>query len=392
MKPTPRRPRLPSSHQQGMLTVVTCIVLMLVAAMTVLYLNQGILLSLQTESNYARHGAADRMARSGIEWTAAMLNSPLRKGSPCRAAMCYWADTRLACHCEADASATLPSQLPQVAPSFSVSLTSSTAGLQLTARGCAAAELSCAAAGVDGAAVAHTVLLKPVDLIRRKPIAALTCAKDCQLLAGARISSTDPPFPAYLVRSGGNILGLELATLNTSPGTPVEARLLAQDAELAALASQDADCSQSALVRSVTDLSETEFAALPGTWRLNCTNSCSADIRERYGLGWRAFYLPAQTVLELDAGQTWGSPEDPLFLLAAGAVRFSGDGQFYGLILSTASQSSLTASQAEVVGAVMSCDQLKVGNLNIRYDSTTLVALQKNTQRWTPISGTWRDW
>jgi len=30
--------------------------------------------------------------------------------------------------------------------------------------------------------------------------------------------------------------------------------------------------------------------------------------------------------------------------------------------------------------------------LNIRYDSTTLVALQKNTQRWTPISGTWRDW
>jgi hypothetical protein len=233
------------THQRGVATIVTSVILLLVASIAVLYLNRSLIFEQRTSANYIRSATAQEMAEAGIEWAAGMLNSATDIDTSCNALStslspfskkyvftqwgvnshvvsatttypgCKFNDTTYTCGCPdvTPGSTTVASLGTSVLPGFTVQFSdvaNDTLSVKITAIGCTATSYACTssnASASDGpdARATVTVILKAVPLLRSAPASALTCGGSCTVGSSYNIINTNVASNGVLVNSGSSI-------------------------------------------------------------------------------------------------------------------------------------------------------------------------------------------
>ena len=436
----PERPgRRPTGRPaRGSAALGITLMLLLVTAIAVLYVNRSMLFEQRTSANQTQATQAYEVAEAGIEWATGMLNDARDIGTNCQplgtanlsfrrryvltrynAATNPTSDVAPAtstfpgcklnmrtgvrtCNCPA-----VPTSGAAVAdiggdddPSFTVAF-EAVAGdpeaVRVTAYGCNARSVACSSSNFtssDGNARV-SVILKMRPVLRAMPSSPLTCGTTCTLKASTTIVNGDVATNGILVNAGSTITELGGNVTKTSlAGQPVANAMVGNDSSLAVLASSDTTtCSNSAMFGAYFGSTIEQYRDLPSTKRLSCGSAaaCKTALDGAYNDGWRSFYM--DTDLHLSGNNTYGSRNDPITLVTPYAVDLNGSNVFYGLIFSNDGQTDdLGTGNAMVYGAQVSCRSYQNnGNGTLTYDPDALKNARRLTSTLVRVPGSWRD-
>jgi hypothetical protein len=449
-----------SQHGAGALAVV--LLLVFAASLALLHLNRSAVVEQRAAVHQTRSSAAFELAEAGLAWAIGMLNSPLKVGADCRpdadagtsfrqryvgpwfhagtapataaaspVLRCRFVDPAggtgdgreaalgdgLDCLCSAAGDTAAAAQWHARAghsAAFAVVLDPVTAStgnelepgtVRVTAVGC---PFGCPAdaspslrdgrdLSPEGQGLARvTALLRHLPSLRTAPAAAVTCGGDCDLDTSGGISNLDLR-TAGLHAVAGGALRLGSTPWQTLPGQPMAAAVSAQDPALAD-ATADAQCTQGALIRSLTGRPFAELVR-PGGEVLTLSGcddpaACARHLSAALQAGWRSFHFPQG--LRLDASfpmPALGTPEDGVRLYAAGPVRIESALTVHGLVyLHSPDPRAMDLGPAQVNGAVTTCGAwVHRGSGQIRYSSAALGARSLGHGAMVRVPGSWRD-
>jgi hypothetical protein len=395
--------------------------LLLIAAIAVLYLNRHLLIEHRTSASQWHGAVASEAAEAGLDWVQDRLNHPgwldaqcqpatlatggtdfrashLPTGAlPAPGAGCRLPGGPLDCACPAGQSAGAGAGAGDTVARFSVRLVPETGSdaIRAQALGCAADQAPCDLATPDPAdADARTLLsvaLRPVPLLPSLPTAALTCAGDCRLLEQASLSNQQASGQGLAAHSAGALsrgVGTQLRGL---PGTPLADATVENDLALASAAGTP--CNAEALFEHLFQQGLAGYARSPLTRHLSCPADadCGPTIRAAHALGWRAFYLPAGA--RLGGGEPIGSPEAPVALVTPGALSIENAPSIHGLLFSNDTRVNTgDGGAAHIVGASVGCaSHHQGGQSEVSRDADTLARLREVTRAYQRVPGSWRD-
>lgn len=417
-------------HQRGVASLAIVAILFFVMALVAAYANRNLIFEQRTSANQYRYTQAFEAAEAGAEWVLAMLNAGridancqpsddvanssfrqrylaiddttgnITAAAPDGAGMgtvwpsCVFDGDQWDCSCPAAGAPALDAPAGDGPfPAFRVRLSrpdNVQPGLLLVeVNGCSRLADTCldfpaASLASEGRATVYMVaaLRSALPLL---PAAALTVRGSVDLDGAALgVYNSEPLTPGISILAGGPIdtTGLRLGSVG---GTPGEQSVRPDDAELAAL-------SVDRLFQSTFAARVSTFRGQPGLVALgDCGGSCTAAaIREAVVLNpGRILWIDGD--IDFDDDDAIGSADEPVLIVAAGNVQFSGTAQVHGLLYSRA-EDWASAGAGEVRGAVIAEGNLQ-GNATttIVYDRTVLQNLQWRTGSFVRVPGGWSD-
>lgn len=423
----------PLERGLGVLTIV--LMLLLTAAIGLVYLNRGLLFEHKTASNLTQSTLAMETAEAGIEWATGMLNAPYDIGANCSfltttnlsfrkryvltkfndavspttdvaAATNVFPGCKLtaagrSCDCPAApaaGSSTVASLGAVESPSFTVAfqnVAGTPEAVQLTVYACSAQSASCSltniAAAEGSARVSVIIKLRPT--LRAVPSSPLTCGTSCAVGGSYNIVNTDVNTNGILINAGTTITTAPGTTMTSLQGQPTGNAQIGSDSSLAALSSTDPTCTNSQMFNAYFGSTIAQYQNSPSTKSISCgsASDCRSQLNTAYDDGWRAFYFA--TDLQLSGNNAFGSQVDPITIVTPNAINVNGNTTLWGLVFSnSANWNDLGTGSATIYGAQISCAGYNNnGNGTLQYDPTALSNARRLTGSLVRVAGSWRD-
>lgn len=423
----------PLTRGLGVLTVV--LMLLLAAAIGVLYLNRGLLFEHKTSSNLTQSTLAMETAEAGIEWATGMLNSPYDIGANCSfltttnlsfrkryvltkfndavapttdvvAATNVFPGCKITaagrtCNCPAapgGGTTAVASLGTAESPSFTVAfqdVAGNPEAVLLTVYACTAQGAACSSTNFSAAEgnARVSVIIKLRPTLRAVPSSPLTCGTSCTVGGSYNITNSDVNTNGILINAGTTISTAPGTTMSTLQGQPTGNAQIGSDSSLSALSSSDPTCTNSQMFNAYFGSTIAQYRDSPSTKSISCSSAsdCRTQMTDAYNDGWRAFYFA--TDLQLSGNNNFGSQVDPITIVTPNAINVNGDTTLYGLVFSnSANWNDLGTGSATIYGAQISCAGYNNnGNGTLQYDPTALNNARRLTGSLVRVAGSWRD-
>lgn len=415
--------------QRGVASLVVTLLLCLTMVLAIAFAHRDIAAEERRSANDYRSAQAFEAAEAGLEWALARVDDPAPLDAECRpsadpAAPSWrdrmlriaapsgvvtptaWSDAGVAtplqsacvrdasgwrCSCPTDGAAVLPAVDGRAtAPAFTVRLASGPRpGLvRVVANGCTRidARSACVTDGsIDQVASAsHAAVWAWVPALRSVPAAALTVRGD--VFAGAAplaVSNTARATGGLGLHAGGRIDAPSLRVV-APDGSSLGASVVGADPELAALPADR-------FFARHFGMDEDAWSHQAAVTRIACTTDCANAIATAIAAGCRLLHIDGDLVL---AGPLQvGSDNEPVALVASGAIRLSGAvvirGALHGASLTWDDAPSGSGS---VRGATLVAgDYRGDGAPDFVHDERLLSLLKTREGGFVRINGSWKD-
>jgi hypothetical protein len=417
-RPTPKLER-----QRGAASLAVTMILLLLMAIVVLYVNRGLMFEQRTSANQTRATRAFEIADAGLEWALGMLNANTRvaAGDACTGTATTFrsrfiapvldangltsafnvpANSQLACQVNADGTLTCSCPAPggafasinQPQQNFRVVMTTTSdpMAVQLTSHGCVNATGVCTPdAAAAGSAVPYdayarvSVIVKFAPSFRGVPSCPITGGQHIRWCASTNVTNSNPSAAGCLFNSGlntrisgtyqsgptpgqgcaGSGQGQRMVTL---PGQPLAAAISPNDGNLAAAAVDEDTFWQRFRNDSLEEFRGSACTAVgstPGQRGQSVVNQFNQQAcREFYADG--AIDLPSSTNL--------GSAIDSVLIVSrTGGVTPGGNSTIYGTLFSLADTWTFQGSgTVRVVGGIIVRGNFYInGNLTVDFSA-----------------------
>lgn len=411
------------ARQRGAATLVVVMVLFFLMLLVSAYAGRTLIFEQRTSANQYRSAQAYEAAAGGLEWALAMLNSDQRIDANCepssdagnntfrarylamdlsadkvtpatpptgRFAACMRAADGWRCQCPTGATPGLVADATTGAafllemmpvPAFTPAQP-----LRLTAWACSSATDSrCYSGGsnsTDGYAM-QTMQVALVSALQQPPTAALTVWAAVTIPAGMTVVNQSPGDSAVAIRSGGDVVVPNSASVALPGGVPMDDGLVKYDPQINNMYLR--------FFQRHSGMSQTIFRSLPTA--ASCDgNNCASILLEAAANGRRLLY--ASNDLTLPANTTLGSPEQPVMLVVDGTLTLQGLTNITGLVYAEELNWVNGASAASVRGATMTrsaCCAGVGGSPSLIYDRDVIKRLQLGAGAYAKVPGSWQD-
>ena len=416
------------SRQRGIAALFVTVMLCFAMVLAVAVAHRNVAVEEQRSANELRAASAFEAAEAGLEWALARINDPARIGADCLpsadpAALSFrdrmvridlpsgdlagrtWLDGGIpvpvqaacvrgadgwTCRCPTEGRPVLPAAPGNaIAPAFVVELAASTRPdvVRVVAAGCtrSGAGATCAAS-VDAAGEATTRLESAwamLPALRSLPAAALTVQGDVDVgAASLGVHNTDAASGALAVHAGGRI-GATALRIGAPPGAPLGASLASDDAGLRAL-------SADRFFARTLGMGTAAWAVQPAARTLACAGDCAATIGAAIAARRRLLVIEGDATITGPA--TFGSADEPIVVVATGALRLSGDIEVHGVVHAASLEWNDTSPGAAFVrGAVVVGAYRGSGTVDLRRDATVLAKLAVGAGSFVRVNGSWKD-
>jgi hypothetical protein len=276
-----------------------------------------------------------------------------------------------------------------MAPAFVVELAASTRPdvVRVVATGCTRtrAGATCAAS-VDAASEATAQLEAAwamLPALRAAPAAALTVQGDIDVgAASLGVHNVDATSGALAVRAGGRI-GATALRIGAPPGASLGASLAGDDAVLRAL-------SLDRFFARTFGMGMAAWAAQPAAHRVDCASDCARRVDAAIDAGQRLLVIEGDATIAGPAA--FGSADDPVVIVATGALRLSADIGLHGVVHAALLEwNDTTPGRAFVRGAVVAGGYRGNGAVDLHRDAAVLARLAAGTGSFVRVNGSWKD-
>jgi len=405
-------------------TVMLCFAMVLAAA----FAHRNVVVEEQRSANELRAASAFEAAEAGLEWALARINDPSRIGADCLPsadataasfrermvridarsgdlaprtwmdggtpvplhAACVRGAAGWNCRCPVGGRPVLPASLGSaMAPAFVVELAASTRPdiVRVLATGCtrSGAGASCAAS-IDSAGEATARLEAAwamLPALRAAPAAALTVQGDVDVgAASLGVHNVDAASGALAVHAGGRI-GAAALRIGAPPGASLAASLVGADSDLRAL-------SADRFFARTFGMGPAAWAAQPAARRVDCATNCTRTLGAAIDAGQRLLVLEGDATIAGPAA--FGSADDPIVLVAFGALRLAGDVALHGVVHAASLEwNDTTPGRAFVRGAVVAGSYGGDGAVDLHRDEAVLARLAAGNGSFVRVNGSWKD-
>ena len=414
--------------QRGVAALFVTVMLSFAMVLAVAVAHRNVGVEEQRSANELRAASAFEAAEAGLDWALARINDPTRLGADCLPsadptalsfrermvridvpsgdiAVRTWTDgatplpLQAACLRGADGwtcscptsgrpvVASAPGNL--VAPAFVVELAASTRPdvVRVIATGCtrSGAAATCAAS-IDAASEATARLEAAwamLPALRSPPAAALTVHGDIDVgAAPLGVHNVDAGSGALAVHAGGRI-GATALRIGAPAGASLGGSLAGDDPALRAL-------SADRFFARTFGMGTPAWAAQPAARRFGCTIDCARTIGVAIAAGQRLLVVEGDATIIGPA--TYGTADDPVVIVATGALRLSGDVEVHGVVAATSLDwNDTTPGSAFVRGAVVAGAYRGNGTADLRRDTAILKRLMVGNGSFVRVNGSWKD-
>jgi hypothetical protein len=391
-------------RQRGAAAVVVASVLAFVLLLVVAFAQRNVLVEQRIAANQQRAVQAFEAAEAGVAWALARLDDPRPAGPNCRAAVAGTSfrerytsaaglaaalqpacvrdgdSWRCACPPDGDVGSLVGSGDARAAFRVDLRLGEGSGTLRVISTGCAGAPAAC-----EATARSETVVgwLPPIV---RLPHAALTARGSIDAPTASFGAHHANPASGGLTLHAGGTIAAAAARLTPPAGSLRAESVFAGDAALAAAGSER--------------LFATLFGMPLDAWRAQATRvdcsagggDCSALVAHTLAAtGAQALWIDGD--LEIAAGVSLGTPQRPVLLAAAGAIRLRGDVAVHGLLFGRSLDwRAGTGPAARIHGAtVIDGDVALDASADFVHDAALLGRLQQQAARPVAAPGSWRD-
>ena len=422
--PSPRS----RARQHGVAALFVTVMLCFAMVLAVAVAHRNVVVEEQRSANELRAASAFEAAEAGLEWALARINDPSRIGADCLPsadagalsfrerlvridvasgdlaprtwmdgatpvplqAACVRGADGWTCRCPAGGRPVLPASVGNaMAPAFIVEVAASTRPnvVRVLATGCtrSAAGATCAAS-VDAAGEATTRLEAAwamLPALRAAPAAALTVQGDVDVAAASLgVHNVDAASGALAVRAGGRI-GAAALRIGAPPGASLGASLAGDDTALRAL-------SGDRFFARTFGMGTASWAAQPAARRVDCATDCARMLAAAIGAGKRLLVIEGDATITGPAA--FGSADDPVVLVATGALHLSGDVELHGVVHAASLEwNDTTPGRAFVRGAVVAGGYRGDGAVDLHRDAAVLARLAAGNGSFVRVNGSWKD-
>lgn len=415
------------SGQRGAASLLVTTLLCLATVLVIVYINRHVVVEERISANQLRAAQAFEAAEAGIEWASARLNDAARVGTDClpsaslsalssrqrwlrfqgaagdvvpatwddagtprplRAA-CVRDGAGWICSCPIDQAPVLALPAgPATAPSFGIEFAAGPqAGtVRIVSLGCTRRDGDCAAAvDADHEATSRVeAVFALAPALRALPVAALTVRGDVAVgTAALGVHHRSAATGGLALHAGGTVDASALR-LTAPAGSALDASLVAGDAALAGLAPDR-------FFARFFGMTPEAWAAQPAVTRIVCSGDCTGALLAATGAGHRLIIVDGDAALAGPA--VFGTPDDPLVLVARGALNLSGDVTIHGVVHGTA----LSWDTATAPGALVRGGTLVAGDVggngapDLVHDAAILDRLKTRAGSFVRVNGSWKD-
>jgi len=414
--------------QRGVAALFVTVMLCFAMVLAVAVAHRNVVVEEQRSANELRAASAFEDAEAGLDWALARINDPARIGADCRPsadaaalsfrermvriavpsgdiaprtwmngatpmplqAACVRGADGWACRCPAGGRPALPASVGSaMAPAFVVELAASTRRdvVRMRATGCTrnGAGAICAAS-VDAANEATARLEAAwamLPALRAAPAAALTVHGDVDVgAASLGVHNVDAAVGALAIRAGGRIGGSALR-IGAPAGASLGASLASNDATLRAL-------SADRFFARTFGMGSAAWAAQPAARRVGCALDCAGRLGAAIAAGARLLVIEGDATISGPA--IFGSADDPVVLVATGALHLAGDVELHGVVHAASLEwNDTTPGGAFVRGAVVAGAYRGNGAVDLHRDAAVLARLAAGNGSFVRVNGSWKD-
>jgi PilX N-terminal len=422
--------------QRGAAALIVVMLLFFIISMVAAYASRNLIFEQKTSANQLRATQAFEAADAGLEWAVAMLNGgridadcaastdvanntfraryltielggagPLPDGSfkprpwvdagvevPLRPG-CVRTDAGWACSCPDGGNPVLAAPVGTGSyPAFRLQfeLVGQPGAVRVLSTGCTRLDETCLNAGqgtAGEAAATVSVVVAISSALATPPSAALTVRGNLDVGGAAiRLRNTDPSTNGITASVGGTATAPN-ALLTTVPGSPAEASIVASDASLSTLTTQQ-------MFTSLFRMAKETYKQQPGAVHLDdCASACSAKLLASVQANpGRIHWIDGD--MTLDANVVLGSATEPVLIVSTGSINLDAASvQVYGLLYSQAATWSNAGLGAVTVRGAAVAEGNYSGNgiPIIEYDPAILKLLSLSTGALVRVPGSWRD-
>ena len=414
--------------QRGVAALFVTVMLCFAMVLAVAVAHRNVVVEEQRSANELRAASAFEAAEAGLDWALARINDPSRIGADCQPstdaaaasfrermvridvpsgglaartwmdgdtpvplqAACVRGADGWICRCPVGGRPVLPASVGSaMAPAFIVELAASTRPdvVRVLATGCTrnGAGATCAAS-VDTAAEATSRLEAAwamLPALRAAPAAALTVQGDVDVgVSSLGVHNVDAASGALAVHAGGRI-GAAALRIGAPAGASLGASLAGDDAALRAL-------SGDRFFARTFGMAPAAWAAQPAARRVDCAIGCAGRLGAAIDAGKRLLVIEGDATITGPAA--FGSADDPIILVATGALRLSGDVELHGVVHAAALEwNDTTPGRAFVRGAVVVGDYRGNGAVDLHRDAVVLARLAAGNGSFVRVNGSWKD-
>jgi len=413
-------------RQRGAAALVVTALLFFAMLLVVAAAHRNVLTETRSSANQYRSTQAFEAAEAGLEWALARLNDDTRLGDDCLPgdadgaasfrdrhlhydatlgalaptlwndggtptallAACLRGDTGWSCSCPAAGAPSLAAIAgTSVAPAFAVELLpGAKPGLVVAvATGCTTRTTPCGATAdaAQEAAVRVEVAFGLVPGLRAAPVAALTTGGDVDAGdASLGLHGSDGEAGGVAVDAGGHVAGTALRLFASAGSTP-GGSIVAADASLAGV---DGD----RFFRRWFGMGKAAWIAQPAVTRITCSDACGSAVATAVARGSRLISVEGD--LALDGPATFGTPDQPIVVVASGSLRLHGGVTVNGLVYAAAIDWREATGGATIDGAAIAEGSYSGdAAADLIHDRQTLGRLRGNSGSFARVAGSWKD-
>lgn len=409
-------------RQRGAAALLVVVVLFFILAMVTAYAGRNLIFEQRTAVNNQRAAQALEAAESGIDFAVSLLSSgrvdaacqptpdvgqtTLRQrmmtpdvngnftvaGAPSPTCMLLTAGAN--CSCPATGTPSLAPPVGLLAPTFKLGFANVVGQpgiVSVTSTGCSSIGAQCyVGVTADADAVAQvSVLLGLNSALATPPAAPLTARGTLNFNGGtASVINTDVPSRGVTIDAGGAVLNGGNAHLNSVPGTPGAASVIASDPSLSVL-------TPDRMFVSVFGMDRATYRTQPAVVRVTCGGGCATAIASAVSdnpgrIVW------VQGPATIDANLVLGSAALPVMLFVQGDLTVTGNLQMHGVMYMHSAGGQVnwatTAGSTVIHGAVVAEGDLSVqGAPTITFDPGVLRTINLTQGSMVRVPGSWRD-
>ncbi len=415
-------------RQRGVAALLVTALLCLATILVVTYAGRQVVVEERVSAAQLRTAQAFEAAEAGIEWAQARLNDPTRAGADCRPsadpaatplrarwlrspagdgrwlaatwndagtpapvrAACVRGAAGWVCSCPVDGEIALAAPAGNAtAPAFAIEFsTVAQAGIvRIVSVGCTRHDADCLAAAVTATNDATSrveAVLALLPALRSAPVAALTVRGDVNVgPAALGVHQRDGATGGLALHAGGVVAAPGLR-LTAPAGSSLAGSLVAGDATLAGL---DAD----RFFARWFGMNVAAWGAQPAVTRVACTGDCNAALRAAAAAGSRLLFVDGDAAL--DGPVAFGTAEDPVVLVARGALTLTGAVTVHGVVHAAGVRwNGATAPAALIRGAALVAgDFTGDAAADVAHDAALLDHLVERAGSFVRVNGSWKD-
>lgn len=415
------------SRQRGVAGLLVTTLLCLATILVVAYASRHIVVEARVSATQYRTAQAFEAAEAGIEWAVARLNDPARVGADCRPSgdvaatplrdrwlgfqgsdgrllPATWNDAGVPvplraacvrtaggwmCSCPLDSAPALPSPVGNAtAPAFGIELSAAPqAGIvRIVSMGCTRRDANCSAAsGTSHDATSRieaAFVLWPA--LRSAPVAALTVRGEVTVGAAAIGAHQRDGASGGLALHAGGAVDASAIRLTAPAGSSLAGSLVAADATLAGLDPER-------FFMRWFGMGITAWRTQAAVTTVACVGDCTGALRAAVDTGSRLVYVDGDAAITGPA--VFGTPDDPVVVVARGPLRMSGAVTLHGVIYGAALRwDDAVAPAALVRGATLVAGHYTGnGAPDFVHDTAILERLKTRAGSFVRVDGSWKD-